>query len=1114
MSIQAAISHRTTYRYDKPISMGPQVIRLRPAPHCRTKIVNYSLTIAPSEHFINWQQDPFGNYLARIVIPERTTQFDVRIDLVVDMLPINPFDFFLEDAAHDTPFEYSDETRRELAPYLETVSGGDKFKALVAAERLEWEKDEAQRTIDFLVGINQRLQQAVAYTVRMEPGVQTPEETLEKALGSCRDSTWLLVAVFRELGIAARFVSGYLIQLKADEKSIDGPSGPEADFTDLHAWAEVYLPGAGWVGLDPTSGLFAAEGHIPLAATPAPSSAAAISGGHEACEVEFDFDMSVARVAESPRISLPHSDAQWRAIDRAGQRIDALLDANDVRLTMGGEPTFVAGGDRDAGEWNIDAVGPTKRAYADQLVRKLRERFAPDGVLQHGQGKWYPGEPLPRWAFGLYWRSDETAMWQDRALIAEESGQRDATVDSAQQFAEALCDNLGVDADFAMPAFEDPATYLVAEADLPVNVTTQHSKLEDAEERARLASVFSRGLGKPAAYVLPIQAAQSLAGQQKRRAYRWISERWKTRRGQIFLKAGDSPAGFRLPLGSLSWVPELERNDVHALDPFAARGPLPARTPKLQSRRAPNETLAPVAPGDTFTGSSATIRTALSIEPRDGILCVFLPPMRSPDEFVDMVAALEETAVDTGTAIHIEGYPPPSDARMNVIKVTPDPGVIEVNVHPGASWREQVDITTAVYAAARECGLEASKFMIDGRPTGSGGGSHIVVGGATPEDSPFLRRPDVLASLLRYWQNHPSLSYFFAGMFIGPTSQAPRIDEARHDSLYELDIALSNIPDPMTATPTSCPPWLVDRLFRHLLVDVTGNTHRAEICIDKLFSPDSSTGRLGLVEFRGFEMPPHERMNLSQQLLLRGLIAWFWKKPYLGKLQRFRTALHDRFMLPYFLRKDLNGILAELSAGTGVSFDPSWFDAQYEFRFPLLGIIEGAGATVELRSALEPWHVLGEEGTAGGTARFVDSSLERIQIHVTDLDTKRYAIACNCVRVPLTRAGNANDHVAGVRFKSWQPASSLHPTIEPHGPLVIDIYDLKTQRVVAGATYYTTHPGGFNFELQPVNALEADGRRQARFSAVRNIANDYVLQEVAVNPEFPTTLDLRFSAAT
>ena len=1108
MTLKAALTHRTRYRYDKLVTLHPQLVRLRPAPHARTPIESYGLRITPKDHFLNWQQDPFGNYLARLVFPERTTEFEVVVDLVADLSPVNPFDFFLEDAAAFAPFSYDEDTRQDLAPYLEPVASGPLFEALVAREEAEWlsradrkDEEDGLRTNDFFVGVNQRLEQAIAYTTRMEPGVQTPEETLEKALGSCRDSAWLLAALMRRLGIAARFVSGYLIQLKADEPSPDGPSGPAEDFTDLHAWAEVYAPGAGWIGLDPTSGLFAAEGHIPLAATPAPQTAAAITGAHEPAEVEFEFDMSVTRIEESARVSLPHSEPQWRAIKAAGRKIDDILAAEDVRLTMGGEPTFVASADRDA----------------------------PSGVLQYGQGKWYPGEQLPRWAFALYWRKDGAPMWEDAGLVAREDGDNTATIDDAETLMTALCGHLGVDAGCAAPAYEDPAAYVMREADLPHNVDPADSKLEEPEERARLARVFGRGLTVATAYVLPLQVQQARA-RRNGRAFRWASERWRTRRGRLFLKPGDSPSGFRLPLGSLAYVDPSHRPEIIPLDPFAARGALPAREPMFQQRPggapappadapladerknqdAPEDPAAmeDIAPGDIFYGAGPGIRTALTIEPRDGVLCAFLPPVRSADEYVDLIGAVEGAAAETGLSVHIEGYPPPADPRLNVIKATPDPGVIEVNVQPSHSWEEQIAITEAVYQAAKECGLEASKFMIDGRPTGSGGGAHIVVGGATPEDSPFLRRPDLLGSLVRYWQNHPSLSYFFSGLFIGPTSQAPRIDEARHDTLYEMEIALNQIPDPLSASGADCPPWLVDRIFRHLLTDATGNTHRSEICIDKLYSPDGPAGRLGLVEFRAFEMPPHPRMNVAQQLVLRSLIAWFWKTPYKNPLRRFGTDLNDRFMLPYFLREDFNTVLAEVAKGTGAPLDPAWFDAQYEFRFPLLGTLQSGGVKLELRTALEPWHVLGEEGVAGGAARFVDSSLERVEIRVSGLDEKRCAVACNGVRIPLTDIGDG-DRIAGVRFRAWLPASCLHPTIFPHGPLVFDIYDLDNARAVAGCTYHAVHPGGRNYELQPVNALEADGRRQSRFHPFGSAPGAYPLREPARSDEFPTTLDLR-----
>ena len=245
MSIHAALNHVTHYTYDRLVNLGPQVVRLRPAPHCRTAIKSYSLRVEPAEHFINWQQDPFGNYLARLVFPEKTTEFKVTVDLVVEMAVYNPFDFFLEPGAENFPFRYEPLVAQELAPYLVVEPITPLLESYLAT--IDRKK---QRTIDFLVGINQQLQHDVKYLIRMEPGVQTPEQTLEQASGSCRDSAWLLVQVLRHLGLAARFVSGYLLQLKPDVKPLEGPVGAAADFTDLHAWAEVYVPGAGWLGLE------------------------------------------------------------------------------------------------------------------------------------------------------------------------------------------------------------------------------------------------------------------------------------------------------------------------------------------------------------------------------------------------------------------------------------------------------------------------------------------------------------------------------------------------------------------------------------------------------------------------------------------------------------------------------------------------------------------------------------------------------------------------------------------------------------------------------------------------------------------------------------------------
>ncbi len=805
-----------------------------------------------------------------------------------------------------------------------------------------------------------------------------------------------------------------------------------------------------------------------------PSHAAPLDGTSEHPASAVEFSTTIARLGHETRPTAPFTDAVWTELLDAADRADAQLVAAELDVMVGGEPTFTARITDGETSWETGALGPDKWQRGRMLALKLRDRLAPGGVVLHRMGKHYPGEPLPRWALDVIARRDGALLWPQRPARTP------LTITNARLFGEALATALAVPAELHA-AYEDPWEIMRAEARLPPEIDPRAAGLDDPEERRRLAHQLDRGVGAIVGWVLPLAHG----------AAAWVTDRWTFRRGHLFLLPGDSPIGLRLPLGSLAAgaSPPLWAEAPNFVDP---RVDVSSDEP-VQPRR--------VEPTPHVPEPGLGLRTALAIEPRDGELWIFVPPLPSFDDFCALVHAIDRARAATGIECHLEGYAPPPSAHLARFAITPDPGVLEVNLPPVATAREAAALHATVFETALACGLTSERYLLDGRAAGSGGGNHITIGGSTAATSPWLARPDLLASLVTFAQHHPSLSYMFSGLFVGPTSQAPRLDEARHDALAELELALPQLFDNTT------PAWQVDALLRHLLVDVSGSTHRAEISIDKLCDPHTPFGRQGLVELRAFEMPPHPRMAAAQVVLVRALVAAFAAAPYAHPLVRWGTELHDRFLLPYYMWRDFEAVLAHL----GEALPVEAYRPFVELRCPLVGTLAIDDARVELRNAIEPWHVLGEETTAGGTARYVDSSMERLELRSIGLDPERYVVAAGGIAVPMRAVQGRDVRVGGVRFRAWSPPHALHPHLGIHHPLRIEIVDTwaPSKRGVAAATYHVWHPEGRAFDTAPLTRVEAAARRSQRFTLEGPSPAPIQLRHVEPSVDQPYTLDLR-----
>lgn len=1038
MSTRVAITHRVAQHFARPTRLPTHWLRLRPAPEQRARISAYSLAVHAEPHFLNWVRDPFENHLGRLDFPEPLAEFGITLELIAELEPTNPFDFLAEPYAARHPFDYPIQLKKELSPYLLTGEPGPRLRAWLAkVERA------STTTVERLDALNRMVQEAHALTTGGAPGAVDLESFLERREGSCWELAWLLTLTLRHIGLAARFACGYRVLLGDEPPDDSTPRLP--DTVALHTWSEAYIPGAGWVGLDPSMGTFVTESHIPLACAPEPRRVLPIvsdrAADGEASPETRSESLHVRRLTPS-RVSWPHTDTQWADIEALGRKLDGDLARQGLKPALGVSLSLVSGQDGMTPEWSTQAIGPSKRALAESLSISLRKRLGPGGVPQLGQGEWYGGESLPRWRLGCFFRADGAPVWRNPErltlghaqdtrlppLLADQS-------DQAQRLAQSIARGLGIGPARVVPAHEDPLHELWR-ARAPGNLAAP-GELRDPLRRAALAERLSGVPRPPTGYVLPLSWDHARAC--------WVTGAWRFRRGGFYLAPGSASMGYRLPLDSLIddeagvFEAQIDRS------PLEARGGLPDFHADVRARLERGSTQA-------STRDDHPPRTALCVEARAGRLFVFLPPVSHLEHYLDLVAAVEVSAEALKLDVSLEGYPPPEDPRLRRFWIEPDAGVLRLDLPETSNWDELLTTLGAAYEEAWALGLGTERLSADDGRLASGGGGPLTIGGVSPAESPFLTRPEILRSLVAYWQRHPCLSYLFAGRLIGPSGSAPRPDEGRDEMLYELSVALDRLP-----SGTSDKPWLPDRVLRHLLTDPAGGLKRAEIRVDQLYSPERASQRLGRITINAFESAPETHLAALQALLVLGLIGRFGRHPDSGELRRWGPALHDRFMLPDILWDDLRSVVGDLVAA-GYPFQLDWFEPLFERRFPVLGSVPIGPLTLKLRSAHEPWPLLAEEATGAGVARFVDAANERLQVTLSGAHPGRYVLVCNGHRVPLQETATHGEYIAGIRYKISNPPATLHPTVWPVQSLVFDVIDTWSGPVIGGCTYLPPQP--------------------------------------------------------